>query len=93
VRSVQLARPALDGQIDAIRLADSRDGRACGSERLLATHDGGRTWRAAALPGLGRPLAAVEALGVLDGAVDALVRWSPPSCQAFRSSCALIAAK
>jgi photosystem II stability/assembly factor-like uncharacterized protein len=73
VPSAQLARPALAGQIDAIRFADRRDGWAYGSRRLLATHDGGRTWQPAALPGLGQPLAAVEALGVLDGTVDVLV--------------------
>jgi photosystem II stability/assembly factor-like uncharacterized protein len=73
VPSAQLARPALAGQIEAIRFADPRDGWAYGSGRLLATHDGGHTWRAQALPGLGRPRATVEALGVLDGTVDALV--------------------
>jgi photosystem II stability/assembly factor-like uncharacterized protein len=73
VPSAQLARPTLAGQIEAIRFADPRDGWAYGSRRLLATHDGGRTWQPAALPGLGKPLAAVEALGVLDGTAVALV--------------------
>ena len=73
VPSAELARPALAGQIEAIRFADPRDGWAYGSGRLLATHDGGRTWRAQALPGLGRPRATVEGLGVLNGTVAALV--------------------
>jgi len=73
VPGAQLSRPALAGQIGAIRFADPRDGWAYGLRRLLATHDGGRTWRAVALPGLGRPLAAVSAVGVLDGTVDILV--------------------
>ena len=72
VPSRQLARPALAGQIQAIRFADPRDGWAYGLRRVLVTHDGGRTWQPAALPGLGRPVA-VEALGVLDGTVDVLV--------------------
>jgi photosystem II stability/assembly factor-like uncharacterized protein len=73
VPSAQLARPALAGQIETIRFADPRDGWAYGFRRVLVTHDGGRTWQPSALPGLEKPLAAVEALGVLDGTVDALV--------------------
>ena len=73
VPSAQLARPALAGQIAAIRFADPRDGWAYGLRRIMATHDSGRTWHDAALPGLGRPRAAVETLGVLGGTVDALV--------------------
>src|SRR5216683_2033762 len=60
------------GQAGAVRFADSQDGWVYGS-RLFATHDGGRSWRAVALPDLGRPLAEVVTLTVLDGFADALV--------------------
>jgi photosystem II stability/assembly factor-like uncharacterized protein len=72
VPSPQLASPAVAGQVRGVRFADSQDGWVYGS-RLFATHDGGRSWRAVALPGLGRPLADVAALAVLDGFVDAVV--------------------
>lgn len=72
VPSPQLASPALAGQVSAVRFADPEDGWLYGS-RLLATHDGGRSWQAVALPGFGRPLADVAALAALDGFVDAVI--------------------
>src|SRR5258708_22253465 len=72
VPSPQLASPAVAGQVRAVRFADSQDGWVYGPG-LFATHDGGRSWRAVAVPGLGRPLAQVVTLTVLDGFADALV--------------------